>query len=48
MKKEVIVVSLGGSIIIPDKVNTEFLKEFKKVILSNEKNYKFVIVCGGG
>ena len=48
MKKQVVVLSLGGSIIIPDNVDTKFLKEFKKVILKNTKNYKFVIVCGGG
>lgn len=48
MKKEVIVISLGGSIIIPDEINMKFLKEFKKTILSNENKYKFIIVCGGG
>jgi uridylate kinase len=48
MKKEVIVISLGGSIIIPKEINLTFLKEFKKIILSNEGKYKFVIVCGGG
>ncbi len=48
MKKQVIVISLGGSLIIPEKVNTKFLSEFKKVILRNTKKYKFVIVCGGG
>jgi len=48
MKKEVIVISLGGSLIIPDKINIKFLKEFKKVIIKNTKKYKFIIVCGGG
>jgi uridylate kinase len=48
MKKQVVVLSLGGSIIIPDNVDSKFLKEFKKIILKNTKNYKFVIVCGGG
>jgi len=48
MKKKVIVLSLGGSLIIPDKVNVKFLKEFRKVILKNTKKYKFIIVCGGG
>jgi uridylate kinase len=46
--KKTIVISLGGSIIIPNQVNIEFLKEFKKIILKNRKNYKFIIVCGGG
>ncbi len=48
MKRKMIVLSLGGSLIIPDNINTEYLKKFKKVILKNKKNYKFIIVCGGG
>ena len=48
MKKKVIVLSLGGSLIIPDKVDAKFLKELKKIILKNTKKYKFIIVCGGG
>lgn len=48
MKKEVIVLSLGGSQIIPDKVDTKYLNQFKKTILKNKKKYKFIIVCGGG
>jgi len=47
-KKRVIVLSLGGSLIIPDDVHVKFLKEFKKIILKNPNRYKFVIVCGGG
>lgn len=46
--KEVVVISLGGSLIIPDEIGLNFLKEFKKVILRHSKKYKFVIVCGGG
>jgi len=48
MKKRVIVLSLGGSLIIPEDIDVKYLKEFKKTILSNTKNYKFIIVCGGG
>ncbi|MEJ2267995.1 MAG: UMP kinase [Nanoarchaeota archaeon] len=46
--KKVIVLSLGGSLIIPDNVNIKYLKDFKKTILKNIKKYKFIIVCGGG
>ena len=46
--KKVVVISLGGSLIVPKKIDIEFLKEFRKVLLKNKKKYKFVVVCGGG
>lgn len=46
--KKVVVISLGGSLIIPEKINIEFLNKFKETILKNTKKYKFVVVCGGG
>ncbi|HLC86864.1 MAG: hypothetical protein A2639_02000 [Candidatus Staskawiczbacteria bacterium RIFCSPHIGHO2_01_FULL_34_27] len=48
MKKKVIVISLGGSLIIPEKVDHKFLTEFKKTLLRNTREYKFIVVCGGG
>lgn len=48
MKKRLIILSLGGSLIIPDKINIIYLNQFKKTILQNTKKYKFIIVCGGG
>lgn len=42
-----IVISLGGSIIVPKEVDYRFLKDFKKTILSI-KNRKIVICTGGG
>ena len=48
MKKRLIVISLGGSLIIPDRMNIRFLKEFKKIINKNSQKYKFIIICGGG
>jgi len=48
MQKRVIVLSLGGSLIIPENIDVKFLKKFKQVILKNTKKYKFIIVCGGG
>jgi len=47
MKKEV-VISLGGSLIVPDEIDTDFLLKFKKVLDKHKRNWKFVIVCGGG
>jgi len=46
--KKIAVISLGGSLIAPNKINTDFLERFKKVLLKNTRRYKFVVVCGGG
>lgn len=48
MEKKVIVISLGGSLIVPEEVDINFLRKFRKVIKKNLRKYKFVIVCGGG
>ena len=41
------VLSLGGSRIVPGKVDVKFLREFRKIILSRRED-KFVVVTGGG
>lgn len=46
MKK--IVISVGGSLINPGKLNLSFLRELKKVIKSIQHKYKIVLVTGGG
>lgn len=48
MKKKIIVISLGGSLIVPKKVDYKFLNEFKKILEKNYNKNKFVVVCGGG
>jgi uridylate kinase len=48
MTKEVIVLSLGGSLIIPNEINFNYLKKFKEILLKNTNKYKFIVVCGGG
>ena len=47
MVLEKVVISLGGSLIVPEKVDYELLEMFKKIILSN-RDTKFVVVTGGG
>lgn len=43
------VISLGGSVIVPGKIQVEFLKKFKGFILKFlKKGYIFIIVAGGG
>ncbi|KKQ80074.1 MAG: hypothetical protein UT02_C0016G0014 [Parcubacteria group bacterium GW2011_GWC2_38_7] len=42
------VLSLGGAIVVPEEIDTNFLKKFKKLILKYSKNNKFYIIVGGG
>ncbi len=49
MKEETVIISLGGSMIIPEEIDVDFLKEFKDLIISHvEKGRKFAIITGGG
>jgi len=49
MNEEKIVISLGGSLIVPEEIDVEFLKNFKALIVSQiDKGRKFVIITGGG
>ncbi|MFN4181344.1 MAG: UMP kinase [Candidatus Paceibacteria bacterium] len=49
MEEERIVISLGGSLIVPEDIDSEFVKKFKETILSHIKaGKKFVIITGGG
>ena len=41
-------ISLGGSLIVPEKVDFNFLKKFRENLRKNYRKYKFVVVCGGG
>ena len=42
------VLSLGGSVIVPDEINYDFLLKFREFIVEYSKKEKIVIVCGGG
>ncbi len=46
--KKVVVISLGGSLIIPYNINVKFLEEFKNTLIKNSRKHRFVVVCGGG
>jgi len=47
--KKTIVISLGGSLIVPDEIDTQFVKNFRKLIVSYiKKGYKFILITGGG
>lgn len=47
--KETVVISVGGSLIVPDKVNHEFLAKLKRVLVSRAlEGMRFVVIAGGG
>ncbi|NTW22041.1 UMP kinase [Candidatus Falkowbacteria bacterium] len=49
MDKNITIISLGGSLIVPDGIDTAFLKGFKRLIDGlTAKGQRFVIICGGG
>ncbi len=47
--KNHIVISLGGSVIVPDQLDIDILREFTEVITEyTKKGFRFVIITGGG
>lgn len=47
MMKDKVIISLGGSIIVPDGINFEYFKKFKQ-ILAKHKDKQFYVIIGGG
>ncbi len=44
-----IILSLGGSLLVPEAIDTAFIKAFKKLILEYiKKGKRFILVTGGG
>ena len=44
-----LILSLGGSIIVPDEIDISFLKKFRKIILDyTKKGHRVAIIAGGG
>ena len=47
--RERIVVSVGGSLIVPDGIDTQFLSDFRARILKKvAEGFSFYIITGGG
>ncbi|NQV09102.1 UMP kinase [Candidatus Woesearchaeota archaeon] len=42
------VISLGGSLIVPEEIDIDFLKKFREVVLDYIKTNRLIIVAGGG
>ncbi|MHB1769626.1 MAG: UMP kinase [Minisyncoccota bacterium] len=48
-ERERIVVSVGGSLIVPDGIDTDFLTRFKALVLDKvQHGFTFSIIAGGG
>ncbi len=45
---ETVILSLGGSLIVPDEIDVTYLKKFKAFIKKHLRSYRFIIVPGGG
>ncbi|EKE19825.1 MAG: hypothetical protein ACD_8C00101G0018 [uncultured bacterium] len=49
MNKKIIIISLGGSLIVPEEIDWKFVKKFKEVIEKKiQEGFRFIIVTGGG
>ncbi len=48
MGKEAILISVGGSLIVPEKIDVAWISKFKNLLGKHTKKYKFAIICGGG
>lgn len=49
MDDKKIVMSLGGSLVVPEEIDTEYLKSFVPFIKNYiEKGYSFLLIIGGG
>ena len=45
MQKDMIIVSLGGSLIVPEEIDVAFLKKFRELILRYTKlGKKFILI----
>lgn len=43
------IISLGGSLIVPNEIDIRFLSQFKKIIASQiKRGKKFILITGGG
>jgi uridylate kinase len=47
-KKEVMIISVGGSVVVPDAIDAEFLQSFRSAVKDYLNKYKFVLIVGGG
>ena len=47
--KEFVIISLGGSIVVPEEIDVQFLRKFRSLVLNQvKKGRNFIIIVGGG
>ena len=48
-QEKTIIISVGGSMIVPNDIDTVFLTQFKTLILDYvSRGFRFVLIAGGG
>jgi uridylate kinase len=48
-ESKLFIISLGGSLVVPDAIDTVFLSELNKTLRSHiQEGYRFVLIVGGG
>jgi uridylate kinase len=47
MDLETVVLSLGGSILVPEEIDMVFLAGFRDLVLNMDRK-RFIVICGGG
>lgn len=48
-KEKTTIISLGGSLVVPDGIDSDFLSDFRELILRKIKeDHRFILVTGGG
>jgi uridylate kinase len=45
---ETVVISLGGSVLVPSVIDYDYIKSFRELILKLSPERRFIIICGGG
>lgn len=49
IQEKIIIISVGGSLIVPSEIDTTFLAQFKSLILDyTSRGFRFVLIAGGG
>ena len=46
--KEIIIMSVGGSLIVPEEIDVDFLRKFRRLIISRLRRQRFILIAGGG